>query len=61
MLKHTEDKVNNMFLTPTALFNNLSNDDLVVIAEAGELNNFCFALTLDIGSNKNGKIKTYEA
>lgn len=51
----------NMTLTPTKVFNSLSNKDLIAIAEAGELNNFCNALTLDIASHKNEKITTYEA
>jgi hypothetical protein len=43
------------------LFNNLSNSDLIAIAEAGELNNFCTALTLDLHSKTNEKDTTYEA
>lgn len=61
MLNFIGAKVNNMLPTPVQLFNNLSNSDLVAIAEAGELNNFCNALTLDIASHKNEKITTYEA
>jgi len=60
MLKHIEDKANKMLTTPAMLFNNLSNNDLVIIAEAGELENFCYALTLDLNT-KNEKGTTYEA
>lgn len=61
MLNNIEDKVSKIMTTPVALFNNLSNDDLVVIAEAGELNNFCNALTLDLITKQSEKNKTYEA
>jgi len=61
MLNFIGVKANNMSPTPVQLFNNLSNSDLVLIAEAGELNNFCNALTLDIASHKNEKSTTYEA
>jgi len=50
-----------MIGTPVQLFNNLSNNDLIAIAEAGELNNFCNALTLDLHSKTNEKDTTYEA
>ncbi len=61
MLNNIEDKVSKIMTTPISLFNNLSNSDLVVIAEAGELNNFCNALTLDIITKKGEEITTYEA
>lgn len=62
MLKLIEDKENKMITTPVVLFNNLSNSDLVAIAEAGELTNFCYALSLDLASNKSyEKGTTYEA
>jgi len=61
MLNPIEDKVSKIMTTPISLFNNLSNSDLVVIAEAGELNNFCNALTLDIISKKGEEITTYKA
>lgn len=51
----------NMTLTPTKIFDKLTNQDLVAIAEAGELNNFCNALTLDLVSSQNEKSTTYEA
>jgi hypothetical protein len=49
-----------MTLTPTMIFDKLSNQDLIAIADAGELNSFCNALTLDL-ANKNEKGTTYEA
>ena len=50
-----------MVTTPITLFNNLSNSDLVAIAEAGELKNFCDALTLDVIAGTYEKNTTYEA
>tara|TARA_B100001093_G_C26292815_1_gene785995 strand:- start:16 stop:168 length:153 start_codon:yes stop_codon:yes gene_type:complete len=50
-----------MITTPITLFNNLSNSDFIAIAEAGELKNFCDALTLDLATNFHGKNTTYEA
>ena len=61
MLNNIEDKVSKIMTTPTTLFNNLSNSDLVVIAEAGELKNFCNALTLDVITGDNEENTTYEA
>ena len=61
MLNPIEDKVSKMVTTPVSLFNNLSNGDLIVIAEAGELKNFCNALTLDLITENDEKNKTYEA
>ena len=61
MLNFIEDREIKMLTTPIQLFNNLSNSDLVDIAEAGELNNFCNALTLDLHSKTNEKDTTYEA
>jgi len=50
-----------MTLTPTKVFNSLSNKDLIAIADAGELKNFCNALTLDLATKLNEKDTTYEA
>ena len=61
MLNNIEGKVSKMVTTPTMLFNNLSNSDLIAIAEVGELENFCYALSLDLHSGKNEKGTTYEA
>jgi len=61
MLNLIEVKENDMVGTPVQLFNNLSNIDLIAIAEAGELENFCYALSLDLHSGKNEKGTTYEA
>jgi hypothetical protein len=61
MVNNIEDKGSKAGTTSTILFNHLSNNDLIVIATAGELENFCHALSLDLHSNKNEKITTYEA
>jgi hypothetical protein len=60
MLNNIEDKVNKMITTPVTLFHNLTNNDLIAIHEAGELENFCYALTLDLAT-KYEKGTTYEA
>jgi hypothetical protein len=49
-----------MITTPVTLFHNLTNNDLIAIHEAGELENFCYALTLDLAT-KYEKGTTYEA
>tara|TARA_R110000772_G_scaffold28255_2_gene71330 strand:+ start:335 stop:484 length:150 start_codon:yes stop_codon:yes gene_type:complete len=49
-----------MLGTPAQLFNNLSNEDLITIAEAGELDSFCKALTLDLVTY-NKEVETYKA
>ena len=61
MLNPIGDKVSKMITTPVTLFNNLSNSDLIAIHEAGELKNFCNALTLDVITGDNEENTTYEA
>jgi len=62
MLNFTEVKESNMVtMSPIQIFNNLSNDDLLDVAEAGQLTNFCNALTLDMISQNNEKDTTYKA
>lgn len=60
MLNLIEAKGNKMLGTPSQLFNNLSNEDLITIAEAGELGSFCKALTLDLVTY-NKEVETYKA
>lgn len=52
---------NNMTLTPTKIFDKLTNKDLIAIADAGELNSFCNALTLDLATQQDEKDRTYKA
>ena len=52
---------NIMDLSAISLFNNLSDDDFIAIYEAGQLKNLCLALSLDMQSLKDKKVKTYEA
>ena len=61
MLNLIEVKGNNMTTSAVHLFNNLTNEDLLAIMDAGELNNFCNALTLDLRSDTDEKNTTYEA
>ena len=62
MLNFIEVKGNNMTtMSPIQLFNNLSNEDLLAVVEAGQLTNFCNALTLDMISTSDEKDTMYEA
>lgn len=61
MLNLIEDKESKMTATPVQLFNNLNNDDLLAIVDAGELKNFCNVLTLDLLTRDNEEDTTYKA
>ena len=62
MLNSIEAKENDMItMSPVELFNNLSNEDLLAVVEAGQLKDFCNALTLDIISTSDEKNTIYEA
>ena len=61
MLNLMEGKESKMTATPVQLFNNLNNDDLLAIADAGELKNFCNVLTLDLLTRDNEEDTTYKA
>jgi len=58
MSKHIVVKGDNMDLSTITLFNNLSDEDFLAIHNAGQLKNLCLALTLDLQSIKDEKIKT---
>lgn len=53
MLNNIGGKVGKMNITVTQLFNTLSDNDFVVMHEAGELKNFCDALSLDLNTKPN--------
>jgi len=54
MSKHTGVKENRMHLSTLALFNHMTEEDFMAIHNAGQLKNFCYALTIDL------QPKTYE-
>ena len=43
------------------LFNNLTDEDFMVIHKAGQLKSLCLALSLDMQAFKDKKVKTYDA
>ncbi len=64
MSKLTGGKVNNMNLSTISLFNHMTEEDFMAVHNAGQLKNLCMALSLDLESMKNEKIKnnnTYSA
>jgi hypothetical protein len=61
MLNSTRDKGNRMNVTVTSLFNHMTDADFLALHEAGELKNFCWALSVDLQSKKNEKDYTYSA
>ncbi len=61
MLNNIRDKGNRMNVTVTSLFNHMTDADFLVLHEAGELKNFCWALSVDLQSKGNEKDYTYTA
>ena len=52
-----EDKVNRMNVTPMKLFNHMTDEDFIFLHEAGQLQSFCDALSLDL--HKKDEKDTY--
>ena len=61
MSKLTKDKVGRMELSTIAIFNNMTDDDFMAVHNAGQLKNFCYALTLDLQPKSDEKDSTYLA
>ena len=61
MLNYIGGKANNMNITVTQLFNNMTDTDFLVLHETGELKNFCYALSLDLQPKAYEKDHTYTA
>lgn len=61
MLNYIGGKANNMNITVTQLFNNMTDADFLVLHETGELKNFCYALSLDLQPKTYEKNHTYTA
>jgi hypothetical protein len=60
MLKIIGDKGDNVGLGALSLFNSLTDEDFLAIHKAGQLKNLCLAISLDIQSFNNKKVKTYD-
>jgi hypothetical protein len=45
-----EVRANKMKIGPIQMFNHLTNEDLILIAKEGELENLCYALSLDMNN-----------
>lgn len=46
---------------PLTLFNHMTDEDFIVIYNAGQLKNLCLALSLDLQSTSEENPKTYDA
>ena len=55
MLNYIKDKEINLNIRTIDLFNNMTDDDFLIIHEAGQLKNLCYALTLDLQPKTNEK------
>ena len=55
------ENTNEMNLSTLSLFNHMTDDDFLAVHNAGQLKNLCLALSLDMQSLKDKKVKTYEA
>ena len=58
MLKRIEDKEDNMTLTSEIFFRHMSYEDFIAVIKAGQMENLCNALAVDL---QKTKIKKYEA
>ena len=58
MSKHIAVKEDNMDLSTISLFNHMTDADFLAVHNAGQLKNLCMALSLDLQSIKDEKIKT---
>ena len=61
MLKHTRGKADKMELSTIALFNHMTDDDFIAIHKAGQMQNLCQALSIDLQPKDNEKNNTYTA
>jgi hypothetical protein len=61
MLNNIEDRENKMNITVTSLFNSMTDKDFMILHEAGQLKQFCYALSLDLNSKHDEKDNTYTA
>jgi hypothetical protein len=61
MLNNIEGKGNRMNVTVTNLFTHMTDADFLALHEAGELKNFCWALSLDLQSRNNETNHTHTA
>jgi hypothetical protein len=48
-------------MSPQTLFDSLSDEDLIAIHDAGQLQNLCQALSLDLQPKKDEEDTTYTA
>ena len=58
MSKLIGGKENKMELSTISLFNHMTDADFLAVHNAGQLKNLCMALSLDLQSIKDEKIKT---
>ena len=58
MSKRIVVKGDSMDLSTISLFNHMTDDDFLAVHNAGQLKNLCMALSLDLQSIKDEKIKT---
>jgi len=61
MSKLIGDKVGRMELSTIALFNHMTDEDFLAIHRAGQLENLCQALSLDLQPKDYEKDYTYTA
>lgn len=61
MLNNIGVKENRVNITVTQLFSSLTDHDFLIMHEAGQLKNFCDALSLDLNTKPYEKDNTYSA
>ena len=61
MSKHIGAKASKMELSTLALFNHMTDEDFMAVHKAGQLENLCHALSLDLQPKVNEENYTYTA
>ena len=61
MSKLTKDKVGRKMFRPIDLFNHMTDEDFMAVHKAGQLENLCHALSLDLQPKVNEENYTYTA
>ena len=61
MSKSIEDRAGKKMFSALALFNNMTDEDFMMVHKAGQLKQLCYALSIDLQPQYHEKDQTYTA
>ena len=61
MSKSIEDRGGKKMFSALALFNNMTDEDFMMVHKAGQLKQLCYALSIDLQQQYHEKDQTYTA